>query len=138
MTTLKNELDWLERVLDTRRKINLKELGPNEIEMTRPPSLSDDSSAYFNFLTKYNFDPTERLLIILALTPHVQPKILDVFKSDKPLTAFGGVKGKNHNGFIPTGETFVFILGEELEIRSEVLKFFDKTLFFLLTPLTRI
>lgn len=126
MLTLKNELEWLILLLDTRRRINLKELGQEEFQKKAPPSLINDNSSYFNFLSKYNFSSLERLFVILSLCPHVNPKILDVFKSEKPLTSFGGTRGKNHSGFIPTGETLVFILGEDVEIRSRVLKLFHK------------
>jgi adenylate kinase family enzyme len=70
------------------------------------------------------------------LAQHVQPQLLDIFftkNSDynREFTEFGGVKGKIHNGFIPTGETAVFILsGNSLEHRFRVLEILDSDHFF--------
>ena len=55
-------------------------------------------------------------LITIALAPHVQPNFYtSVLQEFMPqggdFPEFGGVKGKNHRGILPTGETAQFILG---------------------------
>lgn len=78
----------------------------------------------------------ERIVIMLALMPHVCPQILDIFfvqnkDFDRQYTEFGGWKGLSHGGFLPTGETASFILaGEDTEKRKEVIRLFQKDHWF--------
>jgi hypothetical protein len=70
----------------------------------------------------------EYVILLLTLTPHVQPhffsQILLPFLPDGgDFPEFGGVKGANHRGIMPTGETAQFILaGDDLEKRLEIQK----------------
>ncbi|NNE76717.1 MAG: ATP-binding protein [Pricia sp.] len=65
-------------------------------------------------------------LITIALAPHVQPNfytsILQEFMPQGgEFPEFGGVKGKNHRGILPTGETAQFILaGDNQKERLKV------------------
>lgn len=78
----------------------------------------------------------EQLIIMLALMPHVCPQVLDIFfvqnkNFDRQYTEFGGWKGLSHGGFLPTGETVVFILaGEDVGKRKEVICLFQKDHWF--------
>lgn len=78
----------------------------------------------------------ERIVIMLALMPHVCPQILDIFfvqnkNFDRQYTEFGGWKGLSHGGFLPTGETASFILArEDTEKRKEVIRLFQKDHWF--------
>lgn len=84
--------------------------------------------------TDINFE--ERIVIMLALMPHVCPQILDIFfvqnkNFDRQYTEFGGWKGLSHGGFLPTGETASFILaGEDVEKRKGVVRLFAKSHWF--------
>jgi SpoVK/Ycf46/Vps4 family AAA+-type ATPase len=52
---------------------------------------------------------------------------------DRGFTEFGGVKGVSHSGFLPTGETAMFILaGEDLARRFSLAALFDEDHFFAL------
>ena len=81
-----------------------------------------------------NFE--ERIVIMLALMPHISPQILDIFfvqnkNFDRQYTEFGGGKGLSQGGFLPTGETASFILaGEDVEKRKEVIHMFSKSHWF--------
>ncbi len=80
-----------------------------------PPDLSGDHSVYAEFVNYYKLSADERLLLIMALVPHVQPHLLDVFFSvnaalGRGHTEFGGIKASRHSGFIPTIETALFLL----------------------------
>ena len=96
-----------------------------------PPELSGDHSVYAEFVDYYKLSSDERLLLTLAIIPHVQPQLLDVFFSaNKALgrgyTEFGGVKGSRHSGFIPTVETALFLLaGNDLAHRFRLHKLFE-------------
>lgn len=57
----------------------------------------------------------EEVVLLLALMPHISPHTLDTFfiqdkGLDRPYTEFGGWRGSSHNGFLPTGQTAVFLL----------------------------
>ena len=78
----------------------------------------------------------ERIIIMLALMPHVHPQALDIFfvqnrNVDRPYTEFGGWKGVSHGGFLPTGETAAFIIAaDDIAKRKEVIKYFQKDHWF--------
>lgn len=78
----------------------------------------------------------ERVVVMLALMPHVCPQALDIFfvqnkDFDRQYTEFGGWKGLSHGGFLPTGETAMFILaGEDVDQRGDVLRLFGREHWF--------
>lgn len=60
----------------------------------------------------------EILLVLLALLPQVKPgflnaAILEAFPAGGDLPLVGGVKGQNHRGLLPTGETALALLAGE-------------------------
>ena len=120
------ELEWMKNVLQLRNEI-IRVSSSKSIYDLAPPSLHDDDSPYAQLVRTHNFGFDERITLMLALTPHIQPHALDVFKHERQPTAFGGVHGKNHKGFIPTGETVMFVLaGKNVEARFKLLHLFDK------------
>ena len=74
----------------------------------------------------------EKVVVLLALAPHICPQQLDIFYkinyvTNRYYTEFGGWKGITHSGFLPTGETAVFILaGKDIQKRVEVCKLFRR------------
>ena len=68
----------------------------------------------------------EQLLLSIVLMPHLDPDFFSgIIQRFLPnggnLPIFGCVKGKHHRGFIPTGETAMFIIaGTEMKKRLEV------------------
>lgn len=86
----------------------------------------------------------ERIVLMLALMPHLCPQVLDIFfvnnkNFDRPYTEFGGWKGLSHGGFLPTGETAVFILaGEDQQKRGEVIRLFDSNHRFAIRNILRL
>ena len=65
----------------------------------------------------------ERVIVMLALMPHIKPQALDTIflqngALDRQFTQFGGWKGLSHGGFLPTGETAVFIIAGDDPIKS--------------------
>lgn len=83
-----------------------------------------------------NISFNERVVLMLALMPHISPQSLDILlihnkNLDRPYTEFGGWKGISHGGFLPTGETAVFILsGDNGTKRKEVMRLFQKDHWF--------
>jgi hypothetical protein len=68
----------------------------------------------------------ELVILLLALMPHLQPAfypniIQEFFPEGGDFPEFGGVKGTNHRGILPTGETAIFVLaGNHLEKRLKI------------------
>lgn len=134
---LKYEFDWFNKVLDTRIHLYFEHGSEyNSIYDIEIPVIENDGSYYSKFVLENNLSVDERLLIILALIPHIKPELLDTFfinnsNFSRPFTEFGGWKGNTHNGFLPTGETASFILaGGDLAKRFELQKLFDSEHFF--------
>ncbi|MDB5033878.1 MAG: ATPase [Chlorobi bacterium] len=124
------ELDWFADLLDARLKSYFRAAGadPVPIPMT-PPELG--GSPYAEFIRLHGFSAEERLVLILAMIPHIRPQLLDVLwikneATDRGCTEFGGLHGGSHGGFIPTGETALFILaGDDLATRFRMMRMFE-------------
>jgi hypothetical protein len=115
--SLNKEIQWLETIVNQRIQhyFHGKDNDPAS-GLAQPPDLSGDGSNYASLVEHYKMGPYERVLLILALVPHVRPQVLDVFFSrnatyNREFTEFGGYKGNIHSGFLPTAETAAFILG---------------------------
>lgn len=76
--------------------------------------LPESNTPFGSFVA--GFEPTvpELLLLLLALTPEVAPGLLDGVvpkNASLCLPEFGGIRGNQHRGILPTGETARFLLG---------------------------
>lgn len=73
----------------------------------------------------------EELICFIALLPYLVPGYFDkvvsrMFPDGTELTELGGVKGTHHRGFIPTGETALFLLaGNDLSLRMQAMRYFN-------------
>ena len=90
-----------------------------------------------HFVLDNKLNEAEVTILLLALVPHILPDyftgiIAEYLPNGGDFPDFGGVKGKNHRGILPTGETVLYILaGRDIEKRMEVAKLFDEEhLFF--------
>lgn len=116
--------DYLFNRLDARLSIELK----NEPKVARFPKLNATNSPLENFVINQELSEDEVLLLLLALVPHIKPNfvsnvISDYFPTGGEFPEFGGIKGKNHRGVLPTAETAVYILaGNNLKQRLEAIK----------------
>lgn len=135
--TLGYELRWFGAVLDARLRQHFDaEAAPAEIHETTPPELAKEDSVYAQFVQHYGLSFEERLVLVLALVPHVQPQLLDPLlvrheALDRGFTEFGGLRSQGHNGFLPTGETAMFLLaGTHLARRFALHRLFDGSHFF--------
>lgn len=132
--TLEHELNWFNQLLDRRIKLYFEQQSElEEIDTLQPPSLKQDHSPYARLIAEYQFGFAERLILILALIPHLKPQLLDLFFTqneafNRGYSEFGGILGKKHSGFIPTAETAAFLYaGEQLERRLEFLTLFTES-----------
>ena len=130
---LERDLAWFEKVLEARLKsyfgTNAKAASP--ATPPDPPHLVGSSSPYARFVTEHELSVPERLALLLALIPSVRPQLLDVLwtrndGTQRGFTEFGGRQGNSHGGFVPTGETALFLLsGDDLGRRFEAIALFD-------------
>lgn len=130
---LRNEMQWLAKVLETRLNLYFGRETPYKSIYDIPvPDLDENPSVYANFVKHFRMSVEERLLVLIALAPHVAPQILDCFyikneQNGRIFTEFGGVAGREHRGFIPTGETVAYVLaGNDLTRRFMVLRMLDE------------
>ena len=115
-TSLEAEIDWFIKVMETRLSLHFEQdSAQGDIYEHRPPDLCQDESEYARLVKECGMNFDERIVLILALIPHIRPQVLDAFlinnkNTDHGFTEFGGLKGKVHGGVIPTCETASFIL----------------------------
>lgn len=111
----------------------------NSGEAKTPPQTRNKISAHTNILQlipSKDFSDEEYLILIIALVSHIAPNLFDdIIRQSLPnngdFPQLGGVRGKNFRGFLPTGETALFLLaGEDLEKRLEVQELFSPEHFF--------
>lgn len=114
--------------LDAERGIGVPEVFLTEMRM--------GDSAFADFCLKNHLSDDEILILALALVPHLIPdffsKIIGEYLPDGgDFPEFGGIKGKNHRGVLPTGETALYIVaGHNLSGRSQVSRLFSDNHFF--------
>jgi AAA+ superfamily predicted ATPase len=143
--TIEKELAWLQQLWLVRGKITFELSEVEEsFEELLPPDLSGDKSAYAALIAQFQMNFQERVILLLALIPHIKPAFLDMLQIknqhyDLPFTEFGGIKGEKHKGMIPTGETAMFILGgTSLNRRFDLLYLFEQDHFFALKNILRL
>ncbi|WP_198164770.1 ATP-binding protein [Roseateles depolymerans] len=96
-----------------------------------PPALPA-GSALAALHDSLGLDADERLLLALALAPHLRPALLDLLfvrnrNLDRGFSEFGGWRGRSHGGFLPTAETAAFLLaGDDLARRVRLRQALDE------------
>jgi AAA+ superfamily predicted ATPase len=135
--TLEREYEWFVQVLNTRMQLYfMNDCAYESIVEVPAPDLSGNETPYAEFVQHYNMQLSERLILLLALAPHFKPQVLDCFfaknvQYDRGYSEFGGITGQQHGGFIPTGETALFLLaGDDLALRIQLLPIFDEAHYF--------
>ncbi|HHM20562.1 MAG TPA: ATP-binding protein [Bacteroidetes bacterium] len=125
-------LDYLRQVVKARLQLHFQP-GENGEATAQLPSLGffDDGSVFSRFITERQPSFEEYVILLLALAPHVQPDFLgkviqDALPESGDFSEMGGIKGTQHRGFLPTGETALFLLaGDDLERRFEIQHLFS-------------
>ncbi|MBC6608777.1 ATP-binding protein [Hymenobacter sp. BT188] len=94
---------------------------------TEPPTLplfdADEATVFTSLVAQTQLSEVELIYLMVALAPHLQPGFFDALIRDclpdgGEFPEFGGVRGANHRGLLPTGETALYILaGNDLQKR---------------------
>jgi hypothetical protein len=123
------DLDWLSVVIELR--LQALAAAASFPLVPEPALLAPEESPYADLIERLRLGRAERLVLALALAPHVRPDALDpFFRMNAALgrghTEVGGIQGRAHGGFLPTGETVLFLLaGRDLRARFEHQRLLD-------------
>lgn len=130
---LDREIRWFDAVLSARLALHFGQAcSYRAITDVPAPDLEHDASDYARVLREQGFGFEERIVLMLALAPHLRPHLLDTLfvhnsNLERGFTEFGGWKGRAHGGFLPTLETAAFVLaGEDLRARIAIRKLFNE------------
>jgi len=100
------------------------------------PSQNGMQSPLESFVKQHGLNEEEYLVLLIALAPHIESDFFDrAIQENLPQAGdfpqIGGVRGKQFRGFLPTGETVLFLLaGSDIEKRFEIQKLFSEDHFF--------
>jgi hypothetical protein len=120
---LEAELAWFATVLDDRFKRYFELDGGATDPPAPPPAFAGSRTNYARVIADLAPSIEERLALVLALVPHLRPRLLDIFHTrnttfDRRFTEFGGIRSGADGDFHPTPETLAFILGgDSIEAR---------------------
>ena len=130
-----HSLSFLQETINRRLRIFFQKES-TEVFVYPDVKLEQHNTAFDQFLIKHKMTIEEYIILLLALTPHIQPNFFDsIIQQYLPaggeFPEIGGVKGNNHRGTIPTGETALFILaGNDIHKRMQVSECFSPDHFF--------
>src|SRR5688572_13007434 len=91
-------------------------------EQTGPPPVMPDLQYWQlpvkEFVRNHALNKIESLALLIAIAPHVQPDLFDTaiesaLRGSGDFPKIGGVRGRNFRGFMPTGQTVLFLLGAD-------------------------
>lgn len=126
---LQKEMDWLAAVIEQVIKSYFLQEGHEKDWLAIPvQDISKLKDPYSSSVNKWQLTQAGRLALVLAIAPHFKPEVLDIFFGknriyDRGFTEFGGVTDKNHPGFLPTGQTFYFLVTSvHPELRDDAMK----------------
>jgi AAA+ superfamily predicted ATPase len=123
IASLNASLEYLRSVITRRLEVYCQKESEEALSSI---AYFRDDSPFAAFMERHQPSFEEYVLILLALAPHIEPNVFNkIIAKHLPdggdFPEFGGVRGTNHRGILPTGETAQFILaGSDLEKRLEV------------------
>lgn len=151
MSFIQAEMNRLSSLIQFRNQylhISLEELDSEDADFSKnkdlvrinalifgaknPEMFKDDAPAYLNFILKHGLDFYDRVLLVLALTPHILPHFLKYEMhenrknpflkqvSEEQITLMGLVQGSKSRAYLPSWLTFVYLLeGDNLPRRTK-------------------
>jgi hypothetical protein len=130
-----HSLAFLEGVIGQRIAQVFKQ-EPGTQPIPKELEVENDNSPLSRFISYYELNIEEYIILILALSPHIEANFLDRnilkhFPNGGDLPELGGAKISNTRFTMPTGETALFLLGGmSIADRIEVSKYFSPDHFF--------
>src|SRR5262245_61665000 len=108
--SLQLAFNWLCHIITSCLDAHFRQAEDSEV---RPFNGCSGNSPLANFLAKYKPTHEEFVILMLALIPHMRPNFFGKIMAEYlpeggDFPDFGGIKGANHRGILPTGETAQF------------------------------
>lgn len=130
---LQTALNYLAQVIQWRMTTYFSDNGQSRDPIPNSPNgwLSPETPLT-HFIATHQLNTSEQLTLLIALAPHLQPEFFDrLITAQLPKAGdypqIGGWRGKAHRGFLPTGETVLFILGgDQFETRLRLQQLFSE------------
>ncbi|WP_109433897.1 ATP-binding protein [Aquimarina sp. AU119] len=130
-TEINTSLEYALTGLKTLLLSSLKSFETNERLELESWDITSWSASLLPHLPVKKISDEELVIITLALAPHIRPHYFDrliqsVYPNGGGFPHLGGIRGKGHRGFLPSGETALFLLaGENLEYRFRIQQLFS-------------
>lgn len=90
----------------------------DDLEVVALPEMevSEDAAPFLKYVEQHELSHAEVIILLMTLAPHANPAffsdlVSDLIPTGGDVPLFGGIKGKNHRGLLPTGETVLFVIG---------------------------
>ncbi len=111
------EVQWLKCLIQTRIDALKGEQSEISTDELRPPELKHSDSTYSKFVLDNELSPHERLILILALSPHIAPHLLEVFMANKSMQRRSKIASVAKGAaLMPTMGTALFLIaGEDMD-----------------------
>src|SRR5579875_1336832 len=117
LQNLSNDILTLRNLILQRAQQHFKNESDFDLESSFPS---------FGFADNLLLSNDEKAILLIALMPHLQPDfyestIQEALPQGGDFPQFGGIRGSNHRGLLPTGETAQFIVaGNDLGRRIAI------------------
>lgn len=134
--SLYTALDALEMLVSLRLKSAFSQKKSTQVSPTFQWPLNGSPDPLSKFVATHQINDEESLILLIALAPHIEADYFDrIIQSNLSKAGdfpqIGGNRGKNFRGFLPTGETALFLLaGGDLEKRMQIQQLFSADHFF--------
>jgi DNA polymerase III delta prime subunit len=121
--SIRSYLDYLQQIIKGRLTAHFTPATAFSASSVALPAPDPDDSPLTQFISDHNLSYAEIITLLAAFAPHVDPVFFDdIIQNSIPgqgdFPQFGGLRGRNHRGFLPTAETVLFILsGNDLQKR---------------------
>lgn len=129
-------LDYLKRLLKYRISTHFQATEEELLWPEMPDFRRSQTTVFTTFLEQGELDQAELVVVLCALASEVDPSFFDtIIKESIPsggdFPELGGIRGKQFRGFLPTGETVLFLLaGRDMAYRLELQNLFSSNHFF--------
>ena len=118
--------DYYFEILEQVIRLRIKEQSQGGFQVITLATLQNVNGPLARYVREHRLGPAEHYVLLLALVPHIRPDFFDKVIQDALPTpgdfpCIGGMRGKQFRGFLPTGETVLFILtGEDWLAGQEI------------------
>ena len=131
-----SNLNWEELLnhLEELIRLRINDIRNSSPDISKQRLMKPLANFHTEFISKsigIKLGKEEELICLIALLPYLIPGYFDsvvssIFPEGTELQELGGVKGANHRGFIPTGETALFLIaGNDLNLKMRAMQYFN-------------